>query len=490
LLSLVTVTCTMTNTYLQANADADGDGLSNTQEVNGIDGNNDGRIDFVIPQADPLHKNLYVEVDYMNDHRPIDGVIQDVTDAFANAPVTNPDGITGVNLFVQLDENITHQATTSESNLDNIIKPRWFGTAAERADPNSVNLLAAKRIAFHYGLFAHSQPGTTSTGIGNLPGMNFLLSFGAGWAPDPVTGHNVGTRSEQAFTFMHELGHNMNLFHGGNDNIHCKPNYISVMNYLFSLGQYVANNTLDFSRSNLSALNENNLTERDGVSLSDPASLITIRGPTSAGPPPQGPTRTHTGIPIDWNYNGRIDDRNVVSDINAELVCRSNQRGEILKGFDDWKNVRYISHPPQESTQFLTPFQIAQEVPDMPTLEEVRESRVVLLTGINNDILRLEASAPEHPEFNTTQIAQLLRTDQLDAAIVELTKLQTRVIEVFGKEAANKEVVPDIQNLIGVLENQGASPSAAACSHQESDTRGCPNPLEVRSSQEIDKRTD
>jgi hypothetical protein len=65
---------------------------------------------------------------------------------------------------------------------------------------------------------------------------------------------------------------------------------------------------------------------------------------------------------------------------------------------------------------------------------------------------------PEHGEFNTTQIAQLPRTDQLGAAIVELTKLQTQVIEVFGKEAANKEVVPDIQNLIGVLENQESSP--------------------------------
>jgi hypothetical protein len=230
------------------------------------------------------------------------------------------------------------------------------------------------------------------------------------------------------------------------------------MNYLFSLGQYVANNTLGFSRSNLSALNENNLTEQDGVSLSDPASVITLHGPTSAGPPPQGPTRTHTGIPIDWNYNGRIDDRNVVSNINAELGCRSEREGEIMKGFDDWKNLRYISPPSQESTPVLTPFQIAQEVPDMPTLEEVRESRVVLLTGINNDILRLEDSAPEHGEFNTTQIAQLPRTDQLGAAIVELTKLQTQVIEVFGKEAANKEVVPDIQNLIGVLENQEPSP--------------------------------
>jgi len=46
---------------------------------------------------------------------------------------------------------------------------------------------------------------------------------------------------------MHELGHNVNLFHGGNERfLNCKPNYISVMNYLFSVGQFVGENRLDF----------------------------------------------------------------------------------------------------------------------------------------------------------------------------------------------------------------------------------------------------
>jgi len=53
--------------------------------------------------------------------------------------------------------------------------------------------------------------------------------------------------------------------------------------------------------------------------------------------------------------------------------------------------------------------------------------------------------------FDTTQIAQLLKTDQLDEAIVELDKLQAKVIKVFDQEAADKEVVPQIQNLIASL---------------------------------------
>ena len=36
---------------------------------------------------------------------------------------------------MQLDENITHQDTTTLNDLINNIKPKWFGTAAERADP-------------------------------------------------------------------------------------------------------------------------------------------------------------------------------------------------------------------------------------------------------------------------------------------------------------------------------------------------------------------
>ena len=56
--------------------------------------------------------------------------------------------------------------------------------------------------------------------------------------------------------------------------------------------------------------------------------------------------------------------------------------------------------------------------------------------------------------FDTTHIAQLLKTDQLDAAIKELTILKAQVIKVFGQEAAEREVIPQIQNLIAALKYQ------------------------------------
>jgi hypothetical protein len=485
-------TCIITNTYLEANADADGDGLSNTWEINGIDANNDGRMDFVLPQADPFHKNLYAEVDYMRFHRPIGGggafgSIQDVRFAFNRAPVSNPDGTTGIRPFVLVDEEIPHANTTDLDGLITQIKPMWFGTAAERADPNSVNILAAKRMAFHYVVFAHDQPGGSSgsSGVAELPGMDSLVTLGApGWAVDPATNHSVGTRSEQAGTFMHELGHNLSLEHGGGDATNCKPNYLSIMNYLFQFSNFVSGRPLDYSRSALATLNKETLNEPDGITQSTPPGLTTIYGPVG---PRQGPGFTLAGVPVDWNFNGRSTDRGVNSDINGGLACGNSGPGQSLNGFNDWNALVYTV--PQQALAAQT-FQ----VPTEQTINDVRESRLVLLEGIDNGIQRLQSEPTtliQNPPgaFNTTQIAQLLKTDQLDAAIAELTKLKAQVIESFGQKAAN-EVVAEIQNLITALEDQGPLPSAAACSHQESDTMGCPNPLEVRSGQEIDKRAD
>ena len=52
--------------------------------------------------------------------------------------------------------------------------------------------------------------------------------------PDPdgdgQDDRNIGTVPDQAGTLMHEVGHNFQLEHGGGDDIHYKPNYLSVMN--------------------------------------------------------------------------------------------------------------------------------------------------------------------------------------------------------------------------------------------------------------------
>ena len=113
------ILCMEKRIVLPPNSDADGDGLLNKWEQNGIDVNNDNKIDFILDGANPLHKDLYVEVDYMEFHKPWKQAITDVIDSFENSPLLNPDGITGINLHVDVDEEITHQDTTNLANLVN-----------------------------------------------------------------------------------------------------------------------------------------------------------------------------------------------------------------------------------------------------------------------------------------------------------------------------------------------------------------------------------
>ena len=107
----------------------------------------------MLPDANPLHKDLYLEIDFMELHQPIPQAITDVVNSFNNAPLTNPDGVPGITLHVQVDEQIPHQPTSDVPDLLNI-KGTNFGTAAERADPNAANLIAAKQHVFHWRICA------------------------------------------------------------------------------------------------------------------------------------------------------------------------------------------------------------------------------------------------------------------------------------------------------------------------------------------------
>ena len=270
-------------------------------------------------------------------------------------------------------------------------------------------------MAFHYAVFAHDQPGdgSGSSGLAETPGMDFLVTLGAQhWAIDPVTNHSVGSRSEQAGTFMHELGHNLALEHGGGDGTNCKTNYFSVMNYLFQLPNLVSSRPLDYSRSALTTLNKASLNEPNGITQSDPAGLTTIYGPRAPG---KGPALTVAGVPVDWNFNGRSTDTGVNSDINGGLDCGTSGPGPSLTGFNDWNALTYIVAP-----QMLTAQRF--EVPKEENVTDLIQSRLVLLEGIDNAIQRLvnqsESNTTMHKPrgiFDTTHIAQLLKTDQLKA---------------------------------------------------------------------------
>src|SRR5439155_10135352 len=251
-------------------ADTDGDGLLDCWEekgpgstwdilpphdgLPGIDFDGDGVRDLVlcvtnvngnVECADKNVKDVFVEFDTMTGQPANVAALTHVVTAFLNAPMNNStptdSGPRGVRLHIQLDDNnltyadntafvpCTPAAGTGDASFD-ALKLAKFGTQAERdlAEPQKSKTLAAKRLAFRYGLGVHNltrPPGTTSpSGCAEVPGNDFIVALGS-------FGTGNGTTDEYAGTFMHELGHTLGLRHGGGDNINCKPNYLSVMSY-------------------------------------------------------------------------------------------------------------------------------------------------------------------------------------------------------------------------------------------------------------------
>ncbi len=81
-------------------ADTDGDGISDDWETNGVPiAGSASRL--MLPGADPMHKDLYFEVDVMEGRWPEDEVAQMLIDAFADSPVPNPDGIDGITVHFE-----------------------------------------------------------------------------------------------------------------------------------------------------------------------------------------------------------------------------------------------------------------------------------------------------------------------------------------------------------------------------------------------------
>jgi hypothetical protein len=397
------------------NTDTDNDGLYDCWESQGgIDYDGDGTIDFNFPNANAAnvkHANLYLEVDAMTGHALIAQAVTDMTNAFANSPATNPDGTTGVTLFIQADEtNITHNnivnfkspgcvmvTATAPGNADyDTIKKSNFGTPTERAAANSALLLAAKRVVFHYALMAHNyQGGGTSTGCSEVFGNDLVVTL-----TGPVDGGNV---LGQEGTLMHEFGHNLNLLHGGGDGTNFKPNYLSLMSYTRQIDNvFVFGRQLDYSYAALPTLTENALSESAGI---DPGRLLTRADVTNFGPLtitggptcPSSPAMCGGALPagcgfgtpaqvavpgaIDWNRNGPTDPGTVSVDVDNFTTALAfdacvNGTPETLNGFNDWQNLAY---------DFTTSAKFPEGVHGAPTEPLVVELSADTLDQVDQD---------------------------------------------------------------------------------------------------------
>ncbi|MBI3448975.1 MAG: hypothetical protein HY049_08690 [Acidobacteria bacterium] len=371
------------------NSDDDGDGLCDNWETEGLDVDGDGTIDLPLNKppynADPEHKDLFVEVDYMQDpnHRekPTNAALNMVKNAFAFAPVTNPDGLRGVRLhFVGsdaanpdprklVDEALPHSnriafpediAATCPATSFNDLKKSDFGTAAERADANTKNILEAKARVFRYAIFAHQQADTVdssgscadngSSGVAELPGNDLIVTVGGpDWRPygsgaAAYSGGGAGAcfsgeraekcaeRHVDAATFMHEFGHTLGLHHGGSDDTNCKPNYLSLMNYSFQFRDVVSTRPLDYSGGVAAGFANDPFAPLDETNLSEPAGITGPLARNSVFGLNGRDAYLLLNHPIDWNAdpNGRTDETGVIGDVARRDANAGCSRGDSV----------------------------------------------------------------------------------------------------------------------------------------------------------------
>lgn len=445
---------TVTNTYhpfrmlvdIGSTVDTDGDGLLDTWEIGGIDEDGDGIVDLDLPAmgADPNHKDLFIEVDAMSSIgllppfgnpnvppgiMPTMSCLDNVIHAFADSPVTNPNGQTGVRLHLLLDEQdlpFTAQVDRFFNTFDSL-KQTHFGTPQERMNPSTI---AAKKKVVRYCILVSR---ITSGALGQArrsPGADFVV------AVDQIVSSRPANVQRQwiAGAFMHELGHCLGLDHGGHQPTHFKPNYPSVMNYLLA-GPYAGTTglwRLDYSRVALPSLDESHLNE--AVGIPDPTGTYTRRGifmPFGMRAPepglpclgvesptvPTGSVHVGKGVATDWNGNGVKTNTDVHVDINYRgerawfadagptIPCETHH------GHDDWSNLVYAiprpmvrgvpdpADPPEEfSAEFIQ--EIDDSIPLLGCIELIEEpSRVDALPYGGPVMFTVDVSAGGEPTY-------------------------------------------------------------------------------------------
>ncbi len=292
--------------------------------------------------------------------------------AFANAPVTNPDNSTGIRLHVDYGKNapLTYGVTTT-----NGVTPTWGALSKSDAITETVDneylgvidtqgnyswaafdqikqtrFTPGRAAVFHYNMWIHSLPKerTGSSGQSRNPddfdsgASDFIVSLGGG---DPSGGwqwkNDVGSPWDQAGTFMHELGHNLGLRHGGTDEFNYKPNYLSVMSYAFQLPGLIKNESqgnFDYSRYKLPALDEQNLDETATLTTT-PATTDKYGTYWFCGPPKAMPSINALTSPIDWNCD-KVISTTVAANINAGWNDQDAEES-LLEGPSDWERLVY-----------------------------------------------------------------------------------------------------------------------------------------------------
>jgi hypothetical protein len=336
--------------------DFDNDGVPDSAEVMG--GTYAGMDLFAIG-ARPDQKDIFVEVDFMEGDAagliPKKEALQKVVDAFATRRIR---------LHFDAGPAFSQSPSALEFNLGQGGAVVPYEKCVVVSDTSVCNqnisgrrvlfdwkyqfMELRRRAIFHYMLFGNSMlatgAGGGNGGQGELFGNDTVITLGSSSLKD-IPGYQRNLLiNYQATVIMHELGHNLGLSHGGNEELNDKPNYLSVMNYTYTYPG------LDPSPSSGSAY----LRWRHGKGDKTPDLCSLVAGP--CGDPAQFQISFSDGLSAslneekllekdnvgrgssgggyaDWNMDGALTATELAIDLN------SDGKKTVLKDHDDWGNL-------------------------------------------------------------------------------------------------------------------------------------------------------
>lgn len=297
------------------NPDTDGDGLRDGDEVLGTEGG----LNLPAMGVDPRRKDILIEHDWTDEatgcaahsHKPPNTTLEALRQIFADAPVVNDNGQTGINLINDVGQGGQFTGGNVIAIPNGTIQGDVSGI--DFANYKATNLASNRLGYFHYAIHAHqysADPG--SSGYAEIVGDDLIVTLQCSLVDYLIIN-----------TTMHELGHNLGLQHGGDTSCNYKPNYNSIMNYIFQFPGIDTNcdrfgdGPANYSVGTRITLNENSLDESAGMC---------------------------GNTPIDWNGNGAIES-GIQADVNSAGNNTCGGQFTTLTDFDDWTNMIVDSLP-------------------------------------------------------------------------------------------------------------------------------------------------
>jgi len=341
-----------------SNTDADGDGIPDVCEQSGATYMGMPVYDW---GARASQKDVFLHIDYMNSSdlgvNPRKDSLDNVVQVFANHGYTlhlNVGTLFGSGAANHNLDNLSHQIAFSQ-----YLTLGSSGSAANLYEIKASRLPLPERHVFYYCIFGSEQPApnTGSSGLGELDGNDFMVSLG-NWSFFTSTPEDTNKLvNYMASTFMHEFGHNLGLYHGGTDSVNYKPNYLSIMNYLYQLnGVSQIGNVREgdryyykqwaessfstsspfyqyFSASGSQQMHDSPWTTSFRMDYSNGSGTTLAESSLTES---EGLKRTlSTGV--DWNGNGNTTDTALSMDVNF-----TSGTVESYGDFNDWGNLNFI----------------------------------------------------------------------------------------------------------------------------------------------------